>query len=511
MNPRLVTRLTAPLVVVSLLLLVIACGAAWYVRNLQQTVAGPITTSVASVRAAQELEISIRELISQLNRYLITGDRKHLDLLPRMKRRTEEALADADAAATTPAEKALMRRTREGYDHFSAEYEKVLREPPAQGLYLKIVELTDTVLTKELLDPAHEYLRLNEGVLTQASGANQELADRLTVGLVGLGVCGSVGGMLGGWVIAAAVRRSMLRTEGWLRDTAALLDRAARAEADGAAGRLTPTDALERATVSVSAVIRRLRETERDALRAEQLAWVGQMAAGIAHEVRNPLMAIKLLVQAAADRPDGAAFRSRDLQVLEEEIVRLEQIVSGFLDFARPPRPDARPVDVTALVAQTVDGVRARADLQGVTIDVRTPAGPLVASVDPTQLRQVVYNLLFNALDAQPQGGRIQVSLDAPAAPHGVAEFVLQVDDAGPGLPPDLGDRIFEPFVSNKESGMGLGLSICRRIVESHGGTLRAGGRPTGRGAVFTVRLPLTHPSPPAAVPSESVPPPALR
>jgi len=488
MNPRFMAKLTAPLAVVSLLLLVSACGAAWYVRHLQQTVAGPITTSVASVRAAQELEISTRELISQLNRYLITAEKKYLEPLPRLKRRTEKALDDADAAATTPAEATLMRRTREGYDLFSAEYEKVLREPPAQGLYLKIIDLSDTVLTKEVLDPAHDYLRLNEGVLAQASEANRELADRLTVGLVGLGLCGSAGGMLGGWVLAAAVRRSVMRTEGWLRDTAALLDRAARAEADGRTLDRPAGDPLERAALSVSAVLRRLRDAERAALRAEQLAWVGQMAAGIAHEVRNPLMSIKLLVQAAADRPGGVAFRARDLQVLDEEIVRLEQIVSGFLDFARPPRPDARPVDVAALIAGTAAGVRARAELQGVDLAVRTPPGIVVASVDPNQLRQVVYNLLFNALDAQPGGGRVDVVLAAQPGAGG-GELLLEVADAGPGLPADLGDRIFEPFVSSKEAGMGLGLSICRRIVESHGGTLRAADRPGG-GAVFAVRLP---------------------
>lgn len=498
MSPRVVARLTAPLAVVSLLLLVSAVGAAWYVRHLQQTVAGPIATSVASVRAAQELEISIRELIAQMNRYLVTGERKHLDPLPRLKRRTEQALADADKAAVTAEEQALMRRTRAGYEHFSGEYERVLKEPPAQGLYVRMAELTDTVLTDEVLDPAHEYLRLNEGVLAQASAANQALADRLTVGLVGLGVCGSAGGLLGGWAIAAAVRRSIVRTEGWLRETAALLDRAARAEEAGAPLAAAPGDPLERATASVSAVLRRLRETERAALRAEQLAWVGQMAAGIAHEVRNPLMAIKLLVQAAADRPGGSGFRPRDLRVLEEEIVRLEQIVSGFLDFARPPRPDARPVDVATLVCQTVDGVRARADLQGVAVEVRTPPGPAVAAVDPNQLRQVVYNLLFNALDAQPGGGRVAVSIEPRTEADDQPEVAVTVADAGPGLPADLGDRIFEPFVSTKEAGMGLGLSICRRIAEAHGGTLGAAAAPGG-GAVFTVRLPVRPVASPAA------------
>ena len=480
MNHGVIARLTVPLAGVSLLLLVIAFGSAWYVRHLQQTVAGPITASVASVRAAQELEISIRELIGQLNRYLITGERKHLDPLARMKQRTEKALDDATSAASTQAERDLMRRSRDGYNRFSGEYEWVLREPRAQGLYLKIIELTDTVLIHDVLDPAREYLQLNDTVLANASQANQTLADRLTIGLIGLGLCGSAGGMLGGWVIAAAVRRSMLRTEGWLRETAALLDQAARAEADGTA---PADDALERASVSVSAVLRRLRETERAALRAEQLAWVGQMAAGIAHEVRNPLMSIKLLVQACADRP---SFKPRDLQVLEEEIVRLEQIVSGFMDFARPPQLVPRSVDVAALIARVADGARPRAELQGVAVEASTPPGQLVASVDPSQLQQVVYNLVFNALDAQPGGGRVRLDLSVSQG----SELVLDVADAGPGLPADLGPRIFEPFISSKESGMGLGLSICRRIVESHGGTLKACDGPDG-GAVFTIRLPI--------------------
>ena len=94
------------------------------------------------------------------------------------------------------------------------------------------------------------------------------------------------------------------------------------------------------------------KQTERDALRAEQLAWAGQMAAGIAHEVRNPLMAIKVLIQALASGRTADRLRPRDVQVLEEEIIRLEQIVSSFLDFARPPQPDAKPVEVVGLVEQ---------------------------------------------------------------------------------------------------------------------------------------------------------------
>jgi signal transduction histidine kinase len=207
------------------------------------------------------------------------------------------------------------------------------------------------------------------------------------------------------------------------------------------------------------------------------------MAAGVAHEVRNPLMAIKILVQVAADPHRASPFRSRDLAVIEREIDRLEGIVSGFLDFARPSAPDKKVVELAPVVEGVVAALRGRAELQRVRVGVDLAAAPAVLA-DPNQLRQVVHNLVYNALDAQPGGGVVRVA--AAAAPGGAE---VRVEDRGGGLPADLGDRIFDPFVSTKPTGVGLGLSVCRRIAESHGGAIRAEPRPGG-GAVFTVRLP---------------------
>jgi len=487
MTPQLIGRLMAPVAVLSVLLLVIAFGSAWYVRSMQRSVSDVMMNNVDSVRAAQELEISIREIRTQFDRYLITLDQKHLEPVPRMRLRTAAALEDVDRTATTPREQMLMKRTRKGYEHFFADYDEILKNPN-QLLYSKIIELIDTVLTKEILEPAHEYLSVNEGMLAQNTKSNQELTDRITFGLIALGLCGSIGGLLGGTVITVALRRSLLRAERQIRSTAEQLDQAAHPGRFSENGK--PSGAVERMTLSASAVLQRLRQTERDALRAEQLAWVGQMAAGIAHEIRNPLMAIKLLVQAAAERKSESGFRPRDLQVLEEEIVRLEQIVSGFFDFARPPRLELRPVDIKELAERTADGVRARAELQGVEIRIDPSTGPTVASADSNQIRQVLYNLLFNALDAQPQGGHIRLRVGLNPTVDGSPDLVLAVEDGGPGLPSELGERVFEPFVSTKESGLGLGLSICRRIAETHGGSLDAARTSTGD-TVFTLRLPV--------------------
>lgn len=508
MAPRVWTGIGVPIAVVSVLLLVIAVGSAWYIRNMQQSVAAMMSEHMTSMRAAQELELSARDLRSQGVRYLLFGDPKHLEPIPKQRERVMAALDHAEGLAYTRAEQTLMQRTREGLQTFFAEYDRMTQGNPRKADYAKTLELIDTVLAEQVIEPTREYLRLNEGALAKANEENQRVATRITTALVGLGVCGAVGGLLGGWVIASALRRNMIRAEERLRTTARQLDQAARTAEDTANRAGRSADALDDVARSATAVLHRLKQTERDALRAEQLAWAGQMAAGIAHEVRNPLMAIKLLIQALADGRGGNRLRPRDVQVLEEEIIRLEQITTAFLDFARPPRPDRKPVEVGPLVRQVVDRVRGRADLQGVEIAVDAPRRPVVAELDPNQLQQILYNLLFNTLDAQPGGGKVWVTVRADEAdPDFGTALVVRVEDEGPGLPPEVRDRVFEPFVSTKEAGMGLGLSICRRIAEAHGGDIRVADRPGG-GAAFTLRLPLAQTRPtlpgPRAEPTSS-------
>jgi signal transduction histidine kinase/CHASE3 domain sensor protein len=493
MQSRLVARLTAPVIAVSAVLILVALAAAWYVRDSQRTLSTVIASNVTSVQAAQELEISFREIHVQFDRYLITLDRKHLESVPVLRRRTSEALAEAEAAAGSPQEQALMKRVRQGHEHFFAEYDRLSRNPPASGLYASVLQLIDTVLTKEILEPTREYLRLNEGVLAQTAEDNKQLSERLTFGVIGLGVCGAAGGLLAGWVIANSLRRSLLKTDEVLRDTAALLDAAAQVRLVPIPGDGAPDGTLQRITEAAAAVLQRLKQTERDALRAEQLAWVGQMAAGIAHEVRNPLTSIKLLVQAATDPRRSAGFRPRDLQVLEGEILRLEQIISTFLDFARPPRPDKKSVAVSELLTECLAGVRARAELQNVEVHLDVADSIPRVDADSGQLRQVIYNLMFNALDVLPNGGTIHVRVASEAATDGRPSMVLvNVEDSGPGLPPGLESQIFDPFVSTKDAGLGLGLSISRRIVETHGGSIEARNGPAG-GSSFTVRIPVSY------------------
>jgi two-component system sensor histidine kinase HydH len=172
--------------------------------------------------------------------------------------------------------------------------------------------------------------------------------------------------------------------------------------------------------------------------------------------------------------------------MIEQEVRRIESTLQTFLDFARPPRTERRLVDLQEVLGAVAGLLRGRAEKQRVAVRVETPPGQIPVLAYPGQFRQVFMNLALNALDAMPAGGTLAVRV------RGLDPGRLEVEvaDTGPGIPREMVPRLFQPFASTKDTGLGLGLAISRRIVEDHGGTLDAENRPDG-GASFFVRLPV--------------------
>jgi two-component system sensor histidine kinase HydH len=220
-------------------------------------------------------------------------------------------------------------------------------------------------------------------------------------------------------------------------------------------------------------------------VRAEQMAAIGQVAAGVAHELRNPLTSIKGLVQVNLREANARGLPADDLAVIDHEVRRMERTLQTFLDFARPLRPDRRRLDLAAVVERVTALVGGRARKQGVDLRFQRPAGAVWVDADQDQLQQLVLNLVLNALDALPHGGAVEVDLRPPR--DGYTELLVR--DTGPGIAAHILPKVFETFVSSKETGIGLGLPVSRRIAEDHGGTLSAYNLPDG-GACFALRLP---------------------
>lgn len=308
--------------------------------------------------------------------------------------------------------------------------------------------------------------------------------------LAGIGLAASLAGLVLGYGVTRGLRRSIHQLRVRVQDAADKLGYDLPPVVWNDGGGLDDLQVRMQSVVrQIESVVQSLQQRERELLRAEQLAAVGQLAAGVAHEVRNPLTSIKMLVQAGGES-GAAGLAGEDLAVVEREIRRIERSLQTFLDFARPPRLERKPHDLNPLIERMLDLIRGRAHKQRIALDYRPPAAPIVGDVDAEQLHQVLINLALNALDVMPHGGRLHVGLERSA--DGAAEIALS--DTGPGIADTLLPRLFEPFVSGKETGLGLGLVVSRRIVEDHGGTLRGGNRREG-GARFAIRLPAAAPA----------------
>ena len=243
-----------------------------------------------------------------------------------------------------------------------------------------------------------------------------------------------------------------------------------------------------------------VKRLEHDARLQQRLAAVGEMAAGIAHEIRNPLASMSGSMQMLKHELLLTADQAQLMDIVLRESERLNQTIKSFLAYARPQRFDAQPLDLRALVQETAILLRNSTEVgERHTVDVRQADGAVMVEADEGQVRQIIWNLATNGLRAMPQGGRLTLSaLEEQAGEH--RDALLVVEDEGVGIPPDEVDAIFQPFRGAFGKGSGLGLAIVHRIVTDYGGRIDVGPRPEG-GPAFRVRFPAAQPAaaPPVA------------
>jgi signal transduction histidine kinase len=266
---------------------------------------------------------------------------------------------------------------------------------------------------------------------------------------------------------------------------------------------------------------RQVNERSRQLVRSERLASVGFLAAGVAHEINNPLQAITLYSGAMESRladllrrqgpPDDKAKAehetiTRYLKTILEEAFRCKRITERLLEVSRGGEGQRDPVDLTELVNSVIQVALPLQSCQGKTIDF-DPPGKVVAWVNSDEIKSVALNLIVNALDSMEEGGKLTIRLAAQPAPAegGGPAAVLEFSDTGCGMTPDVLENIFEPFYTRSKTGKGtgLGLTISHRIVTQHGGALSADSAGPDQGSTFTVRLPTQPPEQGATAPRE--------
>jgi signal transduction histidine kinase len=234
-----------------------------------------------------------------------------------------------------------------------------------------------------------------------------------------------------------------------------------------------------------------LTETNAIILRQEKLAALGVLAAGVAHEIRNPLTAIKFRLYSLKKNLPGAASDNEDAAVIGNEINRLERIVRDFLQFARPSDPALAVIPAQRILVEVQELLQAQLNKSAIELKLE-PSTSAWVRADRQQIKQVLINLVQNSADSIEHDGIItlRVRSGSSSGRYGGGETViLDVADNGKGIPPEVQNRLFDPFFTTKESGTGLGLPIAASIVEKHGGELRYQTE-LRRGTTFSVVLP---------------------
>ncbi len=296
------------------------------------------------------------------------------------------------------------------------------------------------------------------------------------------------------------------------RPVATLVQAMAKVEAGHLESRvdLGTRDALGRLADSFNTMVEKLKAARAEIeafhqqrlARAERLATLGEIAASLAHEVKNPLAGIAGAVQVMADELPEMDPRKEIMHEILTQVHRLDRTVQDLLAFARPGKPDVEPCDIHTVLDRVLILLAENPEAKGVRVVRAYQRGIPRVPADGKQLQQVFLNLILNAVQAMPAGGQITLRTavrngfrgegEEPAAGGPMVE--VEVTDTGPGIPPTILKDIFTPFVTTKRRGTGLGLPVSRRIIEDHGGWITADS-PPGQGATFRVFLPFEEPN----------------
>jgi len=469
---RLATRISATIVGVLLLALLCSVVGLFAAQRFSAALHTIVDENLASVRAAEELEIALLEQRGYVSSYVLdNGNRAWLNELQAKQATFAYWLIQARHAAHTPAEHRILSQLEDIHHDYDRKRDEVVvlydsgHVDAAKSILLKDV----TALYLLAYQQCESFLAANNQYANAANErVRREVARiRWTIGTcvvvtVGLGVA-----LL--WLffhgvifplrhMAADARHFASNGKGVSID-------------DGHDEMRTVGLYLHSLMENVAETRWHLERSQSQLLQAEKLASVGKLAASVAHEIRNPLTSLKLWLYSIRKAVGDDPSLRRPFEMVSDETTRLESIVRNFLEFSRPPGLKLSPQNVAILIDKTLELLRLRLAERGIEpIPCVAPDLPDVL-VDQEQIRQVLINLLDNSVDAMPRGGRVRICADATVQSE--RRFVVvRIEDAGGGIPRDVQERIFEPFFTTKEHGTGLGLCIAASVMARHEGSL---------------------------------------
>jgi len=437
-------------------------------------------TEEDALRQGLGLATAVREDYIHMAHALIEGDTNHLEHGAEWRRRVSEGL-EALAPNVPEAERWRVAKLQQATDELAARFDTTALPAALRGDRETAVD-EHRVMADLVADASAQADALARAVEQRMSKSHLQATRATRLGLLGGGVGALL--ILGlGVAFTLRLQRAVLKPLNVLAAAARSFgagDFEARVGDVGHGELLAVAQAFDRMAEELAERQRRLVHTER-------MAAIGHLAAGVAHELNNPIGIIRGYLKTMSAKDDPATL-DEELAILDEEAGHCQRIAEDLLSYARPQALRYGPLEMRPFLEETVS--RFRETSSGREAQVTVDATDATLSGDATRLRQVVHNLVLNAVQVSPPGEPVAVT-GRPVQ----GSYVIEVADRGPGVPAEEQDRIFEPFYSKRRGGSGLGLAVCQGIARAHGGTVQVTSIP-GRGATFRVTLP---PAPPTA------------
>jgi signal transduction histidine kinase len=454
----------------------------WHGHRMEIFVEEVLDSELPALDAARELKAALVMQKGYVTYYFQDGDPQWLSQLAKYDREFEKWFSKARQKITSDREREILNKIDREYVRYEYQRNQVIAlykegkrdegfrlQQAVRPRFFQIIELC-----RELTDAHRQEIgRVRRKIRTEATTVH-----RLTIGALAIVVAL-------GMVLAFILLRHVLDP---------IRELAESSEGPEMAGRMG--DEVKALRVRFQKLVGDIDQTQsklewsREHLQlAEKWAVVGKLAAGVAHSVRNPLTSVKMRLFSLARNLDLDPDQKEDFDVISDSIGHIDNVVTNFLEFARPPKIKIRMSSPSDAVDTAVQLLSHRLDTYKVYVQVKRHGRLPEIPVDLDQLKEVLVNLMVNSCEAMPDGGTIVIEEETGPS-EGMGEVVLiKVSDDGPGVPEAIQGKLFQPFFSTKKEGTGLGLSIATRIVEEHGGWLDLKSK-AGEGTTFIISLP---------------------
>lgn len=462
-----------------------------YIYRIQDETYLLMEQNVQSAKMAKELNLSLFEIRAASLTYLFDRSSERIAALQEKQNEFIVLLEKAKASANTEEENNLLQQIAALFSNYQQTLTNALElhrkgwisQPNAlivhasQDLINTIEEKTNSFISsKESAQAAYgESIKKNDDIIRTAMYA--------------LGIGGIILGLVLGWLIARIILNPIYKLVLKVRDAAGseVVEHI----------KMSPGKELEELDLHINRLIGRINQAHEDLQRnrellerSSKLAAIGKIAPALAHEIRNPLTAIKMLIYAMMQEAGISQDKRHDLEIITHEINRVEGFLQNFLKYARPAKPQMQMVSIVTVVKETLQLMQPRFRQSNIRLTEIHENENLRIKADPDMIKQVVMNLILNAIESMGQDGDLKFTTSISSEDPENQVFQIFIADTGPGIPDDIRDSLFDPFVKGKDQGIGLGLSISQRIAELHHGWISASNN-SGKGATFTIHLPM--------------------